>query len=104
MQNSKRYKVIVDRQVTELLQSHVRFLAQVSPEAADDLIDDVMAAINSLEIMPERCSWLNDEMLPANKYRKRIFSKRYALIFLIKENTVYVDYILDCRQEYPWLL
>lgn len=30
--------------------------------------------------------------------------KRYLLIFQIQEDIVYVDYVVDCRQDYAWLL
>lgn len=30
--------------------------------------------------------------------------KRYLLIFQIREDIVYVDYVVDCRQDYAWLL
>ena len=40
----------------------------------------------------------------SNKYRKKLVAKRYLLIYQIKGNNVFVDYILDCRQEYKWLL
>jgi hypothetical protein len=30
--------------------------------------------------------------------------KRYLLIYQIKGDTVYVDYVVDCRQDYGWLL
>ena len=33
-----------------------------------------------------------------------IVTKRYLLIYQIKDNTVYVDYVPDCRQDYKWLL
>jgi hypothetical protein len=43
-------------------------------------------------------------MLPEHKYRKLLFEKRYLLIYQIKGNTVYVDAMVDCRQDYGWLL
>ena len=54
--------------------------------------------------MPERCSWLIADYIPPNKYRKILFEKRYLLLFQIIDNTVYVDYVVDCRQDYGWLL
>ncbi|MCG2788520.1 MAG: type II toxin-antitoxin system RelE/ParE family toxin, partial [Actinomycetia bacterium] len=36
--------------------------------------------------------------------RKMLICKRYLLIYQIKGNIVYVDYIVDCRQDYEWLL
>ena len=47
---------------------------------------------------------LSDPYIPAGKYRKLLMGKRYLLIYQIKEDTVYVDYVVDCRQDYGWLL
>jgi len=30
--------------------------------------------------------------------------KWYLILYQIKEQTVYVDYIVDCRQNYSWLV
>ena len=34
----------------------------------------------------------------------RLIEKRYMLIFQIVDNTVYADYVVDCRQDYGWLI
>ena len=39
-----------------------------------------------------------------NVYRFILFEKRYMLIFQIVDHTVYADYVVDCRQDYGWLL
>ncbi len=82
---------------------HTRFLAQVSPQAADKLRMDIIEAAKSLQEFPERGSWLVDSALPANVYGKLLVDKRYLLIYKIKDDTVYIDYMIDCRQEYVWL-
>jgi hypothetical protein len=43
-------------------------------------------------------------MISEGKYRKLLLEKKYLLVYQIKENTVYVDAVLDTRQEYSWLL
>ncbi len=65
---------------------------------------DIVEAVKSLQEFPERGSWLADPVLPVNKYRKLLVNKRYLLIYQIKDNTVYVDYVIDCRQDFIWLL
>ena len=87
-----------------MLISHAAFLASVSPEAAEQLTRQFIAAAESLERMPERCAWLNGEQLPVNRYRKLLFGKRYLMIFSIDGDTVYVAYVVDCRQDYGWLI
>ncbi|MDI6706756.1 MAG: type II toxin-antitoxin system RelE/ParE family toxin [Bacillota bacterium] len=101
---NKLYRVIVSDSATDMLMQHVRFTAQVSLQAADKLRTEIIEAVKSLESFPERNSWLSDPVLPANKYRKMIISKRYLLIYQIKDETVFAEYILDCRQDYKWLL
>ena len=102
--SDKKYNVIVSDKAVSMLVNHVRFLANVSPETAKKLHKDIITEIRALEFMPESYPWLNCDEIPANKYRKKLAAKRYLLIYQIKDNTVYVDYVVDCRQDYKWLL
>lgn len=104
MTPSEKFKVIVSGRATQMLVSHAAFLAQVSPEAANRLVDSFEETASSLEQMPYRCPWLSAEYITANKYRYLIFEKRYLLIYQIRDTVVYVDYVVDCRQDYGWLL
>ncbi len=87
-----------------MLVTHSRYLANVSEEAAENFIDEFTDLANSLEMLPERNPWLSDIVIPVKKYRKISFGKWYLMIYQIKNNKVYVDYIVDCRQNYKWLL
>jgi len=100
----KIYKVIISDEVAQMLVSHARFLAQVSEKAALDLIAEFSAKAKSLEEFPERNPWLSDPLVPADKYRKLLMAKRYLLIYQVKGDNVYVDAVVDCRQDYGWLL
>ncbi|MEA4902505.1 MAG: hypothetical protein VB077_12880 [Desulfitobacterium sp.] len=68
------------------------------------LIENFQVRAKSLEQFQERNPWLIDPLIPPEKYRKLLFEKWYLLIYLIKENTVYVDAVVDTRQDYGWLL
>ena len=87
-----------------MLISHAAFLAQVNPQAAEKLTEEFQRAANSLETMPQRCTWLSGEYIPKNAYRFILFEKRYMLIFQIADDVVYADYVIDCRQDYSWLI
>ncbi len=100
----KRYQVIISERAGEMLIQHVRFLAQVSTLAAEEFRIELIEAAQSLQEFPERGSWLGNPLLPPNKYRKLLVSKRYLLIYQVKGDSVYIDYILDCRQDYGWLV
>lgn len=98
----RRYKVVVSDEARKMLKDHVYFLARVNVEAAKELRNKIMANIRSLEKMPERFPYLNEENR-RSCYRKMVVPDWYLVIYLVIDDTVYVEYILDGRQEYPWL-
>ena len=104
MERRNKYGVIVSERAAQMLVSHAAFLAQVSPEAAERLTAEFEKAANSLELMPQRCPWLTGEYIPRNAYRFILFEKRYMIIFQIVDDIVYADYVVDCRQDYGWLI
>ena len=104
MEQRNKYRVIVSERATQMLVSHVAFLSQVSPEAAERMTVEFEKAANSLQLMPQRCPWLTGEYIPRNAYRFILFEKRYMIIFQIIDDIVYADYVVDCRQDYSWLI
>ena len=97
MDEQNKYTVIVSEHAKQMLVSHAAFLAQTSVNAAQRLADSFEKIAGSLEFMPQRCTWLTNEFIPRNMYRYILFEKRYMIIFQIKDNTVYVDHVIDCR-------
>ena len=104
MGQQNRFRVIVSERATQMLIFHAAFLAQASPEAAERLTVEFGKTADSLEMMPQRCPWLAGDYIPKNAYRFILFEKRYMLIFQIMDDAVYVDYVVDCRQDYGWLI
>lgn len=100
----KRYNVIVSDRVKRMLGTHIRFMAQVNKEAAVAKKKELMAAMRSLEHMSQRFPFFEETYIPPNKYHKMFVEKQYLVLYQIKDDTVYVDYILDCRKDYSWLL
>ena len=68
------------------------------------MTEEILKAIRSLDIMPERYPFIVDKFLPPNKYHKMFVIKHDLLLYQIRDETVYVDYIIDCSQHYWWLL
>ena len=104
MENKPHYKVIVSDRARQMLAGHVRFLAQKSPDAARKIKNDLLNGIRSLSIMSERFPFLDAEFIPINKYHKLFVEKWYLILYQIKDQIVYVEYIVDCRQDYGWLV
>jgi len=104
MDKTPRYKVIISDRSRQMLASHVRFMAQNSPPASRKVKDELMEAIRSLKEMPERFPFFGGGYIPPNKYHKMFVQKWYLFLYQIKDQTIYVDYIVDCRQDYGWLI
>jgi len=97
--NRKKYNIIISEDAFVMLDCHVEFLSRVSKEAAKRTMDRILSDIVSLEKIPERYPVYENRFISENRYRKMVSGKRYLVIYEISEDTVYVDYILDCRQE-----
>lgn len=57
-----------------------------------------------MERFPFRNSVLRSEVFTVEKYRKLIFDKYHILLYQVKDQVVYVEYVIDGRQDYQWLL
>lgn len=104
MEDKIQYKMIVSDRARHMLAGHIKFLAQKSPAATRRAKNELVNAIHSLSTMPRRYPFLNAEFIPPNKYHKMFIEKWYLILYQIREQTVYVDHIVDCRQDYGWLL
>ena len=87
-----------------MLAGHVRFVARVNKEAAQKTRKKLVAAFRSLNTLPQRHPFAEEAYIPPNRYHKMYVEKWYLVLYQIKDDTVYVDYVVDCRQDYGWLL
>ena len=99
-----KYKVIISDRAKEMIGKHIRFLAQVNKTATTKLKNRLVEEIRSLQDMPQRYPFFNENYIPANKYHKLYVENWYLVLYQIKDDTVFVDWIVDCRQDYQWLL
>ena len=98
----KQYKVVMAKRADAMLLNHTEFLARVSIAAARRLLTDFRKTIKRISDNPFQFPFA-DEMdvpgIPPKQYKKCIFAKRYKALFLIDDGIVYLDAIIDCRQE-----
>lgn len=99
-----KYKIIISDKAKRMLGMHIRFMAQVNKKAASTKKKELLTAIRSLEHMPQRFPFFEDPYIPPNNYHKMFVKKWYLVLYQIKDNIVYVDFIIDCRKEYSWLI
>ncbi len=104
MSDKKTYKVIVSDKAKNMLGTHIRFLAKINKEAAIKKKNQIIKGLNSLSEMPQRFPFFEKMYIPPNKYHKMYIENWYLVLYQIRDDTVYVDYILDCRKDYSWLI
>ena len=104
MPQEQKYKVIISDRAKRMLGTHIGFIAQVNKTAAKNKKQQIMAALHSLSQMPQRFPFFEEMYIPSNKYHKMYVEKWYLILYQIQDDTVYVDYILDCRKDYSWLI
>lgn len=94
-----KYAVIVSRNADQMLVRHTQFLARVSVPAARRMVREFASLLDALERNPLQFPLDEDYNLPQGVYRKALFSKWYKALFMIENERVYLDAVLDCRQD-----
>lgn len=100
----KIYKIIISDRAKTMLGTHISFLAHINKDSAKEKKKSIVNAIRSLSQMPQRFPFFEESYIMPNKYRKMFVEKLYLILYQIQDDTVYVDYILDCRKDYTWLI
>lgn len=105
MTEQGKYKILISDRAKQMLGIHISYIARVNKDAARAKKKEIMSAIRSLSEMPERCPFLDKPHIPPNRYHKMFVADWYLILYQIRDDTVYVDFIVDCRShEYSWLL
>lgn len=102
--SEQQYQVIVSDRAQRMLVTHMQFLAQINKKAASEKKKEIMNALRSLSQMPQRFPFFDQLYIPSNKYHKMYIKNWYIILYQIQDDTVFVDYILDARKEYHFLL
>lgn len=100
----KQYKVVISQKGQDAFIKQITFKAAQDRQQARNLKAKVINALRSLETLPRRAPFLWDEDIPLKKYRKLLVDNRYLIIYQIIEQTVYVELVVDCKQDFHWLI
>ena len=100
----KQYKVIVSERAKRNLAKITTHIAIEDAMYSRKVKAEIVSALKSLSKLPERCSYLEGEFIPYNKYHKLVIAGKYIALYVIQEDLVMVEYIIDCRQDYQWLI
>ena len=99
-----KYKVYVSDRAKKQIAEHIAFVSNVNKSSAKILKKRIMKTLQSLSDMPRRCPYLNGEVIEKDYYRKMPLEGKYVAVYHIENTSVHIDYVLDCRQDYGWLL
>ena len=94
-----KYTIRFGSRVDAMLLRHTAFLARVSVSAAKKLRTDFARILREIEDNPYQFPIDTDLNLPDGIYRKALFSKRYKALFSVSGDIVYLDAVVDCRQD-----
>ena len=97
------YQVCITKTAEKDLSSaadHIEFVLK-NPKAADDLLDEANAQINSLDEYPERCKVVDDSILNSWGIRY-IIVKNYLAFFIINEEKKEVIIVRFLFQKSNW--
>lgn len=98
------FNIIVSDRAERMLELHIRFLAKVSESGAESVRANIIEALDSLQKFPARYPFFEEDYIPKNKYHKMFVNPYFLVLYQIQDNNILVDYILDCRSDYQWLL
>jgi mRNA-degrading endonuclease RelE of RelBE toxin-antitoxin system len=95
----KKYKIFISPSANDRMYDHFLFLAQVSENAARNLLAELINDIQSLEHMPQINPHLDRPYLEQGKYRYKLSCRRYRIVYQTVKDCVFVEDIQDCRQD-----
>jgi len=99
-----KYNLIISNKANILIKQHISFVGNVSKDAAKKLNKEFKDAIKNIASAPTSYQLFDGKFVPYSKYRKYVISKRYIVIYQIKEETIYIEYVIDTRTDYSFLI
>ena len=97
-----KYDVRLANRADRMLLAHTEFISRISTSAGRKLLSEFRSAESRLSEDPYLFPFADDldvPGIPPETYRKCLFYGRYKAIFLIDGSNVFIDAIIDCRQE-----
>jgi len=94
-----KYQIVLAKRVDQMLLRHTEFLSRVSIPAAKQFYKDFGDILHRLADNPYQFPPEEDLNLPEGQYRKAIFAKWYKALFMVEDQTVYLDAVVDGRMD-----
>lgn len=100
----EKFEIVISSKAQSDFANCIEFLLSVSKEAAIDLSNNILDALESLNLFPERNPIFDMPKSCPYIVRKMIIKGRYIALYSIIENKVVVFRILDSRKKFEYLI
>ena len=99
-----KYQLFISDKANGQIKNHIIFVSNVSKEAGKKLNQEFQHSIKTIAKDPAIYPFFDGQYIPYSKYHKYVVTKRYIILYQIINDTVYVDYVIDTRTDYQWLV
>lgn len=97
MRANKRCKLIFKKIFQMQLEAKTRYLAEISPQAARNMTRQIFQSIHLLKECPRIGKLIDEDGI----VEKRILiTGQYLVLYILKENEVYIEMMLDEKMDY----
>ena len=98
-------KVVISKRFFDQVNEAAIFLSNVSYQAANDLLENISVTIEKIKMFPTAFPRFLGNTIAGINYRKaNLVNGRYAVIYSLKEDYIYVNMFIDYRQNNNRLL
>lgn len=89
-------KILISKNAKDDLYFYYYYKQKYSKSAAKKFFEDFNSSIQSLLLFP----YMFPKLSTNNSYRKILFNKKYLIIYFIEEGNIFIDSIINCKQNY----
>ncbi len=100
----KSFEIRYTNQSLNELKSIIYNLALYSPAKAKQCKEIFQTAMIHVSTYPDMAPYLEGDYIPKNRYHKLLLKNNYMVIYQIIEQTIWIEHIFSCKQDYQWLV
>lgn len=89
-------KIFISEKAKTDLYLNSFYKRKYSKPSSQKFFEDFNSAIQSLKLFP----YMYPKISTNSSYRKILFNKKYLIIYLIDNDIIYIDSIVNCKQNY----
>lgn len=89
-------KILISKKARKQLYLHAFYKSKYSKASSLQFLEDFNSSIQFLLLFP----YMYPKISKNSSYRKIIFNKKYIIIYFIENENIYIDSIINCKQNY----